>query len=158
MNSLFLCFNWHKTFPCRILLRHFSHCVLVTFKYLMPFNFPPLWEALTAKISWNWLPSDVEYEAIAESNHQIKLCWPSQSLDIEAWGHLFWFWNFVNLLSGILYHIRAFTSVEIRMNYLRVKICGGDLWILQIEFLGNKLQISLRASNPIPVEMRKCSF
>ena len=56
----------------------------------------PLREALTAKISWNWLPSDVEYEAIVESNHQIKFCWPSLTWDIEAWGHLFWFRNFLN--------------------------------------------------------------
>ena len=86
-------------------LRHYSHCVLVTFKYLIPFNFPLLWEK-----PWRHrfhgidsLASDVEYEAIVESNHQIKLCWPSQTSDIEAWGHLFWFWNFLNqpgLLSG----------------------------------------------------------
>ena len=44
------------------------------------------------------------------------------------------------------------------MNYLGSEICGMDLWILQIEFLGNKLQISLPASNPILVEMRKRSF
>ena len=44
------------------------------------------------------------------------------------------------------------------MNYLGSEICGRDLWILQIEFLGNKVQISLPASNPILVEMRKRSF
>ena len=68
------------------------HWVFVTFKYLPLFNFPFLWEALRGKIPWNWLPLDVKYEPIGESNRQIKLYWPSLEMDIET-DIIYWYRN-----------------------------------------------------------------